>query len=275
MTLCHGGSQVGCGVGSRDPVDTFRLINDWIDSHPNDVVMIWLQINEAAGGAISLADVYGIIQNVPVGTISGRSFAERLYQRDRYNDSEWPTLQELIDQQQHVLFFYMGGPDGSEEPPPGIHYFYEYGSSTPWSFARVSDLENTVMNGCPVDRGSSNRNDYFMMNAFVTGKIFGIQVQPSQNSAQQINTATFLEPLVETCESSIGKKTNIVSVDFWDSGDMTSFVNAHNTKLVSYKRSPTTSTLSSTETIQASTRGKMSIIADDVQHSRDVSSFGG
>jgi hypothetical protein len=234
MTFCHGGSQVGCGVGSRDPVDTFRQINDWIDSNPNNVIMIWLEINEAAGGAISLTDVYGIIQSVPLGTNSGRSFAERMYQRDRYNDdSEWPTLQEMIGEQQQILFFYMGGPDGSEEPPPGIHYFYEYGSSTPWSFAKVSDLENTVTNGCPIDRRSSNRNDFFLMNAFVTAKVFGIQVKPSRDAALQINTATFLEPLVNICESSIGRKTNVVSVDFWDSGDTVSFVNSHNSNLVS------------------------------------------
>lgn len=235
LTFCHGGSQVGCGVGSRDPVETFQLINEWIDENPDNVLMIWLQINEEAGGSISLAEIDDLVQSVPTSNVEA-SFADRLYKRDRYEDSEWPTLQELIDTEQQILFFYQGGPDGADEHPPGIHYFYEYGFSTPWAYTSVANLRNSYNSGCPIDRRSSNRDDFFMMNAFVTAKFFGVPVMPKQSAAKQINTATFLEPLVEQCESSIGQTANIVAVDFWDSGDMASFVNAHNAALVPVRR---------------------------------------
>jgi hypothetical protein len=277
MVFCHGGSGTGCGVGSRDPVETFQLINEWIDDNPNNVVMIWLQINEEAGGSISLTDVNDVVRSVPAGSTSGLTFADRLYLRDRYEDDEWPTLQKLIDAQQQVLFFYQGGPGGSEEPPPGIHYFYEYGFSTPWSYASVSELENSYASGCPIDRGSTNRNDFFLMNAFVTEKFFGFQVQPSQRSAEQINTASFLNPLVERCQDSIGQTTNIVSVDFWDSGDMASFVKAHNSNLVSSDDTTDseTSTPSQTESNKAPSTGMNRIGGRrGIAHIRD-SYFGG
>jgi len=231
MQFCHGGPETGCGIGRRDPVETFGQINDWIARNPNNVVMIWLQVNDGAGDPISLEDIDTIARSVPLGN-SNRAFADRLYRRDRYDYSDWPTLAELIRMEQQVLFFYMGGPDGSEEPPPGIHYFYEYGMSTHWAYASVSELRDTVMNGCQVHRRSSNRRDFFMLNDFVTEKVFGIQVKPSRAAAEEINTETFLEALFDVCESSNGMKVNIVSVDFWRSGDLSSFVNSHNMDLV-------------------------------------------
>ena len=143
MQFCHGGASTGCAVGRRDPVDTFDQINQWVDANPNNVVMIWLQINEAAGGEITLQNVKEIVDNVPLAP-SGRSFASRMLRRDRYednaNDVPWPTLGEMVDKHQQILFFYMSGPNGNEEPPEGIHYFFEYGSSNHWSYASVSEL---------------------------------------------------------------------------------------------------------------------------------------
>jgi hypothetical protein len=234
MEFCHGGSQIGCAVGRRDPVDTFEQINNWVDDNPNNVVMIWLQINEAAGGPISLTDVDELVNSVPVAS-SGRSFASRMYRRDRYDDSPWPTLSEMIDIQQPILFFYMSGPNGSQEPPPGIHHFYEYGMSNHWSYASVSELRDTMMNGCPVPFGSSNRNDFLMFNNFVTAKFFGYQVKPEKSAAEEINTGTFLEPLLDVCEAQMRQKVNIVSVDFWSSGDLTAFIDDQNSQLAAQK----------------------------------------
>ena len=156
--------------------------------------------------------------------------------RDRYednaNDVPWPTLGEMVDKHQQILFFYMSGPNGNEEPPEGIHYFFEYGSSNHWSYSSVSELQSTMINDCPIQFTSSNRDDFLMMNAFVTEKFFGYQVKPSRNAAEQVNTGSFLEPLLDVCEAQTGQKVNIVSLDFWASGDATGFVNEHNSKLV-------------------------------------------
>ena len=194
--------------------------------------MIWLQINESAGDAISLDDVEQIVYDVPIGT-ADREFADRLYRRDRDgdDDDEWPTLSNLIRNEQQILFFYMGGPDGREESRIGIHYFYEYGMSTDWSYASVSELSETALNGCKIQRDSSYRRDFFMMNTFVTKKVFGVQMRPSRGAAKDVNEGTFLHPLVDYCERTQMTKVNIISIDFWKSGNLVSYIDDHNSEL--------------------------------------------
>jgi hypothetical protein len=232
LVFCHGGKEVGCGIGERDPIETLKQINQWITLHPNNVIMIWLQINESAGGPISLKDVDQIVKNVPLGT-ANLDFSKRLYQRDRYEDDaeEWPTLSELIQNEEQILFFYMGGPDGGEESSTGIHYFYEYGMSTHWSYPSVSDLRDTASNGCVIKRDSSNRRDFLMVNDFVTKSFWGYNMRPSREAAEEINQGTFLQPILDACERTHRNKVNIISVDFWKSGNLIKYIDDQNSKL--------------------------------------------
>eukprot|EP00537_Pseudo-nitzschia_pungens_P000863 CAMPEP_0172356906 /NCGR_PEP_ID=MMETSP1060-20121228/1286_1 /TAXON_ID=37318 /ORGANISM="Pseudo-nitzschia pungens, Strain cf. cingulata" /LENGTH=514 /DNA_ID=CAMNT_0013077299 /DNA_START=173 /DNA_END=1714 /DNA_ORIENTATION=+ len=241
LVFCHGGIEVGCGIGERDPLKTFTEINEWITANPNNVIMIWLQINDNAGDAISLDDVERLVYDVPIGN-ADVEFADRLYRREE--DNEWATLSTLIRNEKQVLFFYMGGPDGREESQIGIHYFYDYGMSTHWSYESVSDLRETVLDGCEIQRDSTNTRDFFMMNAFVTKKLFGYQVQPSRDAAKQVNDGEFLEPLLEVCERTQKSKVNIISVDFWKSGTLVSYVNDRNSKLAMAQNSTVKSPIS-------------------------------
>jgi hypothetical protein len=234
FVFCHGGAESGCGIGQRDPIDSFTQINDWLTLNPNNVVMIWLQINEAAGGPISLQDVESIVNAVPLGS-SNRSFADRLYKRNA-NDTTWPTLSELIQAEQQVIFFFMGGPDDSAVPPLGMHYFYDFGMSTDWSYASVEELRDTTLNGCTINRASSHRVDFLMLNAFVTESFFGFQVRPSVQAAEEVNTEGFLQPLLDACNDFHSKSVNIVSVDFWNSGNLPTLVDVHNANLATAAR---------------------------------------
>jgi len=247
LVFCHGGKEAGCGIGERDPIETFQQINEWITLHPTNVIMIWLQINESAGDSISMVDVDQIVNDVPLGT-ANRDFAKRLYQRqdedlgynDGINNNEsllWPTLSELIQKEQQILFFYMGGPDGTEKSNTGVHYFYEYGMSTHWSYSSVSDLEKTASNGCLIKRdSSSNRRDFFMVNNFVTKQFFGYNLRPSRSASEEINEASFLQPIVDACERIHRTNVNIISVDFWKTGNLIRYIDDHNSKLLSTYR---------------------------------------
>jgi len=228
LIFCHGGTEVGCGIGQRDPLETFTQINEWITTNPNNVIMIWLQINDNAGDPISLDDAERLVNDVPIGN-ADKEFADRLYRGE--NDDEWPAMSHLIQNGQQVIFFYMGGPDGQEESNIGIHYFYEYGMSTDWSYASVPELRESVMDGCKIQRDSSNTRDFFMINTFVTKKVFGYQVKPSRTAAKEINDGEFLEPLLEVCEQTQKSKVNIISVDFWKSGDLINYIDDRNSKL--------------------------------------------
>lgn len=244
LTFCHGGSEVGCGIGRRDPLETFTQINEWVTENPNNIVMIWLQINESAGDPISLNDVERLVQDVPMGN-AGREFVDRLYRPE--NDDGWPTMSNLIQDEKQILFFYMGGPDGTEESTIGINYFYEYGMSTDWSYTSVPDLRETLIDGCEIQRDSETTRDFFMINTFVTKELFGYNVRPSRTAAEEINKGEFLLPLLEVCEEIQQSKVNIISVDFWKSGDLIAFINDQNSKLaVTLSSSNSTPTSSST-----------------------------
>lgn len=232
LIFCHGGTEVGCGIGERDPLEAFTEINEWITENPNNVIMVWLQINENAGDPISLDDVEQLVIETPIGT-ADRKFVERLHRREEGDD--WPTLSKLIENEQQILFFYMGGPDGREESSIGIHYFYDYGMSTDWSYATVSDLKESVLDGCKIQRDSSGTRDFFMINTFITKKVFGIQVRPSRDAAEEVNDGKFLQPLLDVCEYTHKSKVNIISVDFWKSGDLISFIVDENSKRVTEK----------------------------------------
>lgn len=176
-----------------------------------------------------MEDVESIVSAVPLGE-SNRTFADRLYKRN-VDEMGWPTLSKLIKDEEQILFFFQGGPDGSVAPPPGLHYFYDYGMSTDWSYASVADLKYSTLDGCAINRGSSNRVDFLMVNAFVTEMFFGYQVRPSASAAEEINTEVFLQPLLDACEEFHNKSVNIISVDFWDSGNLTALVDKFNANL--------------------------------------------
>jgi hypothetical protein len=226
LEFCHGGDGVGCGVGRRDPIDTFGEINDWIAQNPNNVLLIYLEINEDAGGDISLDDVNNIVQGVPNG------FANRLYQHDSESAS-WPALKQLIENEQQVIFFYIRGPNGNGVQPPGIHFYHDIGWENDWSYENVEELEDRTLGSCTITRGEQSDGEFLMINAFVTRKnLFGVQFQPSQDAAEEINTVEFMEPLIEACEGFHGTNVNIIAVDFWATGTLIALVEQHNAVLL-------------------------------------------
>jgi hypothetical protein len=231
FVFCHGGEAAGCGIGRRDPVTTFGELNDWLDQNPTELVVIYLEINEAADQAVDLSDVENILEAVP------NNFADKLYQHSNSNTGEgdsWPLMQELLANGKQVLLFYINGPNGNGIHPSGIHYFYDYAMETEYSYATVDELRTNILNGCAIHRGATSTRDWLMMNAFVTANSppFG-QVAPSQDAAEEINTIEFCQDLLTECESVHDKQVNIISVDFWKSGNLPELVQLHNSALQS------------------------------------------
>ena len=224
LTFCHGGRNVGCGIGSRDPVSTFSKLNNWLDEHPNEVVVIYLSLNEAAEGSISLDDVSDIIQAVP------NQFAGKLYNHER--GAEWPVLGDLINSNQRILLFYVNGPEGRGENPPGIHYFYDYGMETDSMYENVNNLENGILQGCKVVKGVESSKEFFLFNNFVTGNSPFGQFVPSQSAARKINSLDFAKPMCQVCEQMHNVPMNLIAVDFWNNGNIPELVQQHNEMLL-------------------------------------------
>ncbi|KAL3933826.1 MAG: hypothetical protein SGBAC_010234 [Bacillariaceae sp.] len=217
LVFCHGSSLVGCGVGSRDAVDTFQQIDDWLEVNPSDVVVFFLQINNAAGGgdAISLQDVESTLSD---------SFKAKMYQQN--DGSAWPTLGEMVQDCKQIIFFYTSGPNGNPPlgNPNGIHFFFDYASQTLFSHSAVESLEAAP---CSIFR-SGAQEDFYLFNDFILAN----GIAPSKTAAETINTATFVEPILQQCEAAFNHPVNFVSVDFWKEGDLPDFIATHNAGLV-------------------------------------------
>lgn len=231
LEFCHGNDIVGCGVGRVDPIQAFSEINDWIIANPNSVLLISLQINEEAGGAISLDMIQDLLQQVPNG------WSDRLYDHWPIS-SEWPTFGELIEANQQVIFFYFQGPNGEGDHFPGLNYWYDFVWATGWEWASLSELESTLLDNCPLTRGEMATGDFFLIESYVTEKaLFGLQFLPSQTAAQQINTVEWMGNILDACLEIHGFSSAIVMVDFWSEGNLPTLMQQRNALLVG---SPTT-----------------------------------
>jgi hypothetical protein len=242
FVFCHGGEQAGCGVGRRDPVDTFDQVNDWIMDNPRNVLVIHMQMNSAADGPVTLADLQTILEQVPNG------FVDRIYHHDPTINTEWPTLEELIRAGTQVILFYVSSPNGSGVHPPGIHYFFDYGMQNEFSYESVDDLRDTLGSCSLRSAGSGGTREWFLINAFVTRVQFGVQVAPSREAAAEINTIQFSEPLLDACEQFHGQKVNLIVVDFWSEGNLPALVDQHNAALVPPAAPPTPAPITASPT---------------------------
>ena len=224
LMFCHGGRNVGCGIGSRDPVATLSKLNDWLNKNPHEVVVIYLSLNEAAEGPISLEDVDSLVQAVP------NQFGDKLYNHEV--GEVWPSLRELIENNNRIILFYVDGPEGSETPPRGIHYFYDYGMETESMFENVRNLQDGIKNGCKVVGGSESSRDFLLFNNYVTGNSPFGQFIPSQSSAKKVNSLNVARSLCQACEETHNAPMNLISVDFWNSGNIPELVQQHNKMLL-------------------------------------------
>lgn len=219
LVLCHGGSQVGCGVGSRDVNETFAKIDQWLEDNPQDVVTIFLEVNNDAGGGKPISLLDDVYNSLPASLIA------KLYDHESGYD-RWPTLGEMIDVCKQVVFFYSRGPEGNPPSgnPPGIHFFFDFASQTKFSHTGVSGLEQDA---CDIFRAGTEQ-DFFLLNNFVLEN----SIAPSKAAAGTINNVSFVDPLIERCEASTGQSVNFVSVDFWKTGNIPEMVHLRNTALV-------------------------------------------
>ena len=242
LQFCHGNDIVGCGVGRVDPIAAFIEINNWIAANPTNVILISIQINEDADESISLEMIQQLLQQVPDG------FIDRLYDHWPIESSkEWPTLAELIESNKQVLFFYFKGPDGTGNHLTGLNYWYDFAMETGWQWESVAELESTLLPNCPITRGIDSTGDFFSIEAFVTEKgLFGLQFQPSQESAQQINTVDWAGRVLDACFDAHRFPATIVSVDFWSEGNLPTLMQERNALLLGSPTGSSTLTPSST-----------------------------
>lgn len=220
-----------CFLGTRDAVKVFSWLDTWLDDNPNEVLLLPTQIDNEAGGVVTLDDIYQML-------LQSGNFLQKLYVRDATNGDassslaqDFPTLQQLIDRNQRILFFPYNGQTcaelvaeqgSSSACPTGFHDWFAYAAETQYSFNTEADVEDESLS-CAITRGDAS-HAFFGVNVFLEF--------PSQTAASYLNSADFLTSHLQACAEANGEPhVSAVLVDFWDEGDVLQVVSDYNAQL--------------------------------------------
>ncbi|KAF4982871.1 hypothetical protein FZEAL_1567 [Fusarium zealandicum] len=125
---------------------------------------------------------------------------------------EWPTLQQMIDDGTRLVVFMDYNMDQSK-----VEYIiseFDYFWETPWG---ETDSSFPV---CQVDRPENGDPTKLMglVNHMLNYDVLGIEV-PNQIDAPKTNSAESIQKHVDLCEGSLGKRPNVILLDWIDVGD--------------------------------------------------------
>lgn len=181
--LCHG----ACAVGARRLAEGLCDIGQFLDAHPEEVLVLILE------SYINGAELEGAMREA--------GMLDALHvQRE---GEAWPTLGAMIASGRRVVVL-----DDSADPTrPWDLPVWRFAQETPFSAERPADLD------CRMNRGSSN-NGLFILNHFLTAPI------AFESLAEQVNHNPFLVERARRCRRERGRLPNFVTVDFYEIGDL-------------------------------------------------------
>ena len=132
--------------------------------------------------------------------------------------NNWPTMQQLIDDNTRILLF--GSGDGMESCPAydcddGVLFAGDHFSRT--------ETDGSDLDSCDSTMSEGNVNvGYFLMNHYGENKM----KVPSPKKARELNSYSNLEARMEECQEK--RLPNLLAVEFWDEGDVLEFVDIKN-----------------------------------------------
>jgi len=213
IKLVHGDCTL---LGYREPLEVFGNIATFLQNHPNDVILMPVQMDSDTGGEVTMQELWALMQQVP-------GFTDLLYAHPG-RGAPWPTLRTLLDNGTRLLFFHYNGErcaGNSDCPSAALHDYFDYALETAFEFDSVSAVQ---ADSCAATRGINGEQDFLGVNLFL--RIPG--------SCSELNSATFLSPRLTDCATANGGiKPNLIIADCWDVGDVLMVVNQHNAMLES------------------------------------------
>ncbi len=190
--LCHG----YCSLGARPLVDGLDDLRLFLECHPTEVVTIIFEsyVPEAAiEGAFRESGLLRLVRAQPL-------------------DSAWPTLRELIAEDERVIVFTA---DRAARLPWHL-YSYDYAWENPYAAETPGELS------CAEDRGDRSA-PLWIFNHFLTAPFASAEL------SEMVNHDPFFQERVAACrEEASGDLPNFVTVDFYDVGDVLAVVDALN-----------------------------------------------
>jgi hypothetical protein len=193
MYLCHSFCELG-GTPVGEVLDTLR---DFLVAHPGEIVVVVVQ------DAVEPAD---FVAEVEQAGLAGLAYSGPV-------DGEWPTLQELIDRGERVVFLAEERAGGA----PWFHLAYEQAmQETPFTFRGAQALiaPQNLVASCAANRGPDGA-PLLLLNHWVA-----MEPLPLPSDAEKVNAYEPLLRRARTCERVRGQIPNLIAVNFYRRGDV-------------------------------------------------------
>jgi hypothetical protein len=190
--LCHG----YCELGAQPLAEGLTEIEDFMDAHPSQVVLIIFQDGISVELTASVMDDVGL--------------SDRVWAWDGHT-SPLPTLGALISAGTTLV---VTGEHGSP-PPNWYHHAWDLITDTPYEFWDTEDFD------CSRSRGSAD-SPLFLVNHWLS------QPLPTEEGAITANSADVLSARAANCETLRDRPINILAVDFYSHGDLLKVVDTLN-----------------------------------------------
>lgn len=176
-------------LGTIPLSNLFNDIKIFLDNNPNEIVTIILECYVTA--------------NDIEDEINQSGLSNYLYT----HNSTWPTLQNMIDNDNRLVIF--TDVDDASSSQNWYHYVWDYAVETHYSVGNINGFTCDFNRGYPV-------NDLFIFNHFVTDANLGYGLY---NESNDVNANPFFINRTLDCQTQTTKFPNFVTVDFYELGD--------------------------------------------------------
>jgi hypothetical protein len=184
LYFCHG----FCELGAYPVVPALEGVRDFLLENAGEVVLVVVEDYVPPEDLAHAFEEAGLMRFVYTGPMSG----------------PLPTLRQLIEEDQRLVVFIESGRPGVAWLHPTIGTFQE----TPYSFHRRQDFS------CRPNRGGTV-GSLFLINHWIEST-----PAPRPTNADTVNAYRFLLGRARECEAERHHLPNVISVDFYDVGDI-------------------------------------------------------
>jgi hypothetical protein len=199
--LCHS----FCELGATPLSEVLDQLHEFLVANPDQVVVV---INE---DTITPKDFVAAVEKAGLADMAYRGPV----------DGQWPTLQEMIDSGQRVVFL------AEQHAGAASWYRVAYGGATqetPYTFRTTGELTNPhqVAESCKANRGTEGA-PLFLLNHWVSTDPI-----PLPSDAAKVNAYEPLLRRARECERIRGQIPNLIAVNFYRQGDLFGVVDTLN-----------------------------------------------
>ncbi len=183
--FCH----TVCELGATQMLGEMKRLKAWFDEHPSNVVVLFIQ------DAVTPQDTAKVLDEAGLTPLT----------YTHPEGAEWPTLQEMIDADQHLVVLMEHTSGGTQYP--FLHDGFALVQDTEYTFATAADFT------CTLKRGSPD-SPLFMVNHWLAS--FTALV----SNAQEVNAYDVLKARIDDCQEVRERTPNLIAVNWYDQGDL-------------------------------------------------------